>query len=645
MTRDRVLAATAPAALVLALVVMVFPVPMGVFLQGVVLGLINAMVVLGLVLVYRANRVINFAQASIGTFPAAVAGAVVLFGGPGLVSTLVLGAASGAVVALRALIIGRRPLPAALGLASAVAAFCAVGLHVAPWFGWFGGIAVGIVVAVLSGLGTHTIVISRLRNSPRLVLTVATIGLAQFFAICGLLVPRMWGRIALVDPAGDRTGFEVPTSLAVTIGSTVFGSAELAAVGIALIAIAVVGFGLRFTDVGIAARAAADSGSRAAMLGVPVPRVEAAVWVAAALLAFFASYAQAGILGLELTPGVGLRVMAAALGAMAIGGFAGLPGQLLAAVAIGVLMQATGPAGGHSLTLTDAVLASVVLIGLLVRRASHRRAARETVSSWQVSTEPRAIPFELARIPLLRGLRIGMIAVGVAGALILPAVLGESATVRAATLAALVVIALSVVVLTGWTGEITLGQMSFAATGAAVAAATTARWQVDITLALLLGGTAAAVVATLVGIPSIRRSGMFLAVSTLAFSLAATNYLLNPTVVSWIPTEDVGRRPLFGIWRLDSRVSIYELCVVVVVLCFAAAAGVRRSRVGRMLRAVRDNPVAAQSYGISIVTARLLAFAFSGFLAGIGGVLLVSVHERYEVALFSANESINAFIS
>jgi ABC-type branched-subunit amino acid transport system ATPase component/ABC-type branched-subunit amino acid transport system permease subunit len=644
-TRDRILAAIAPAALVLAFQVVVFPIPIGVVLQGIVLGLINAMVVLGLVLVYRANRVINFAQASIGTFPAAVAGAVALFGGPGLVSSLTLGAASGAVVALRLLTVGRRNMAVAVGAAMAVTVLCAVGLHVASWFGYLGGLGVGVVAAILSGLGTHTIVISRLRTSPRLVLTVATIGLAQFFAICGLLVPRLWGQIALVDPVGDRTGFDVPFAASLTLGSTVFGSAELAAVTIAITAIAVIGFGLHRSDVGIAARAAADSATRASMLGVPVATVEAGVWVTASLLAFFATYAQAGILGLELTPGVGLRVMAAALGAMAIAGFAGLPAQLLAAVAIGLLVQATGPAGGHSLTLTDAVLAAVVLIGLLVRRESHRRSVRDTASSWQVSAEPRALPFELARIRVLRSLRVAGLVIVVAAAAAVPAIMGESTTLRAATLLALVLIALSVVVLTGWAGGITLGQMSFAATGAAVAAAATTRWQVDITFALLLGGAAGGMVAGVVGLPSIRRSGMFLAVSTLAFALAATNYLLNPTVVSWIPTGDVGRRPLFGVWRLDSRASIYLLTLVVVVLCFAAAAGVRRTRVGRTLRAVRDNPPGAQAYGISVPVARLLAFAFSGFLAGVGGVLLFSIHERYEVALFSANESINVFIS
>lgn len=643
--RPRAISAILPAAAVLGFQVAFFPIPLGVSLQGAVLGLINAMVVLGLILVYRTNRVVNFAQASFGVFPAATAGAVVLFGAPGLVSTVLLAVFAGVVVFVRSLTIGRRAPPAALLVALPVIAFCAIGLHITSPLGWFGGLMVGTTVAVLGGIGAHAIVIRRLSTAPRLVLTVATIGLAQFFAIMGLLIPRMWGQVALVDPIGDRTGFDLPFQQAVTVGSTVFGSAEITAVLISLMSIGVVTAVLRRSHIGIAARAAADNGPRASMLGVPVPRVEAGVWIVASVLGFLATYAQAGILGLELTPGVGLRVMVAALGAMAIGGFRSIPAQLLAAVSIGVLIQATGPAAGHSVTLTDAVLAAVVVVGLLVRRVSSQRIDRDTTSSWQTVAEPRGLPFELARMPLLRALRIAVPLILVAIVAALPLVAGDSFLLRASTLVALVVVATSVVVLTGWTGAVTLGQMSFAATGAAVAAYATAQWRVDMTLALLVGGLAGAAAAVLVGLPSVRRQGMLLAITTLAFALGATNYLFNPTVATWIPTADIPRRPLFGVIDMGSRTAMYELSLAVAVVCIAGLLGIRRMRVGRAIRALRDNPEAAQAYGIGLMATRLVALALSGFVAGVGGVLLLSISERYEVALFGANESLNVFIS
>jgi len=638
-------AAVWPAAAVLVFQLVFFPVAFGVTLQGVVLGLLNAMVVLGLVLVYRANRVVNLAQASIGTFPATVAGAVVLLGGPSLAATAGLAGAGGIVALLGGFTLLRWSLGPSILVALAVALCSAIGLQAGERFGWFGGFVVGVVVAILSGVAIDAVVIRRLRASPRLVVTVATIGLAQLFAVMALLTPRLWGFVALVDRNGDRTGFEVPGNLSITVGSTVFSSAELVAVGLSLVMIVVVSVTLRRTDLGMAVRAAADSGDRASMLGIPVPRIEAGVWIVASVLAFVAAYLQAGILGLELTAGVGLRVMVAALGAMTLGGFASMPAMLLAAVAIGVLTQATGPAGGHSLTLTDAVLAAIVIVGLLVRRSSNRRADRDTGSSWQAAAEPRSIPAELVRLPLVRMVRfVGVVLlVGVAAAL--PLALSESQVLRASTVIGLVVMALSVVVLTGWTGEVTLGQMSFAAVGAAVAAVTTLEWRFDLTLALLAAGLAAAVVAVLVALPSLRWRGIFLAVTTLAFALASTNYLLNPTVATWIPTDDVARRPLLGIFDLTSRSAMYEVALGVALVCFAGVAGIRRTRVGRVLRAVRDNPSAAQAFGVRVPLARLCAFALSGFLAGVGGALFFSINERYEVAVFGANEGLNVFIA
>ncbi|HMG45664.1 MAG TPA: ATP-binding cassette domain-containing protein, partial [Acidimicrobiales bacterium] len=88
-----------------------------------------------------------------------------------------------------------------------------------------------------------------------------------------------------------------------------------------------------------------------------------------------------------------------------------------------------------------------------------------------------------------------------------------------------------------------------------------------------------------------------------------------------------------------------SVVIAVTVLCFVGVAGIRRTRVGRVLRAVRDNPQGAQAFGVRVPLARLCAFGLSGFLAGVGGALLFYVNERYEVALFGATESLNVFIS
>ncbi len=632
-----------PAAAVVVVQLLVFPVPLGVWLQGVVVGLLNAVVVLGMMLVYRANRVVNLAQASVGIFPTALGAAIILFGAPGVVGTAGMAIPAGATVALVAATIVRVPWRRAAVTGVIGAAAMAALVAVMGRAGYVGGVVVGLVVAVLTGAGVDAVVVQRFRRSPRLVLTVATIGLAQFFAVGALLVPRLWNRIQLTN--GSETSFGVPGGLRFAIGQTVFGGDEILAVVVSLACIAAVATGLRRTDVGIAVRAVADRSDRASMLGIPVARLECGVWVVAVVLAFLGTFLQSAILGTQITAGVGLRVLVAALAALALGGFATLPSTLAAAVAVGVLAQASGPASGHSITITDTVLAVVVVVGLLLRRASARRSDRDTVSSWQASVEPRTVPPELSSLTIVRVLRWVGVVLALAAAVALPLILSPSQQFRAATVAALAVLALSVVVLTGWTGQVTLGQTAFAATGAVVAAVATVNWRFDLTLVLVLSGAAAALVAVVVGIPSLRWQGIFLAVTTLAVSLALTGYALNPTESTWIPAGSVFRRPLLGVWDLSGDTAMYEAVLAILVLSLVAVAGIRRSRVGRMLRAVRDNGAGAQAYGVRLPVANLVAFAVSGFLAGVAGALLVYVNEIYDPAVFSAEQGLNVFIS
>ena len=631
-----------PALAVIVVQLVLFPVSPGVWLQGLVIGLLNALVVLGMMLVYRANRVINMAQASVGALPASLGIGMVLFGAPSLVTAGWLGVAAGAVIGLAAVVLGRRPpaTAAATGAGAAIAVTAAVAVMARA--GYFGGLVIGLVAAVVIGLAIDLVVVRRFRRSPRLVLTVATIGLAQFLAVGALLIPRLWGRTDLAAP--NKT-FRMPGSFQLELGTTVFHTDELVAVVVAVLAIAAVALVLARTDIGMAVRAAAERSDRAAMLAVPVGRLEAGVWVVASVLAFIGTYLQAGILGLDLSTGVGLRDLVAALAAMALAGFGSLPGAVSAAVAIGVLSVASGPAGGHQVTTTDVVMALVVLVGLLAQRAPRRRADRGEVSSWQASVDPAPVPTALARLGVVRHGRTALVGVGLVVALLLPEVLSPSQDFRAAMVASLAVLALSVVVLTGWTGEVTLGQMGLAAVGAVVTAYATVEWQFDLVLALPLAGLATAVVAVVLGLPSLRWQGLFMAVTTLAFGVAVVGWVLNPSQADWIPRGVIERRPLLATFDLSSDATMYRVCLVILVLALVAVAGIRRTRTGRVLRAVRDNAPGVQAYGVKVPVARLTAFALSGFLAGVAGGMIVYVSEAYDVGTFAPDQGLNVFIS
>ena len=206
------------------------------------------------------------------------------------------------------------------------------------------------------------------------------------------------------------------------------------------------------------------------------------------------------------------------------------------------------------------------------------------------------------------------------------------------------IVGCSVVVLTGWSGQVSLGQMSFAAVGAAVGAVALLDWHWDLSLALLLAGTAAAAVAVVVGIPTLRLDGMFAAVTTLAFALAASGYLLVRAEFSWIPQGQVGVPYLFGL-AITSQASVFELCLGVLVLVLVAMHGLRHSRTGRVLRALPANQRAASGYGVRVLWAKLTAFGVSGFVAGLGGCLLLVVNQQYVETPFLVPVSLLVFTS
>ena len=115
-----------------------------------------------------------------------------------------------------------------------------------------------------------------------------------------------------------------------------------------------------------------------------------------------------------------------------------------------------------------------------------------------------------------------------------------------------------------------------------------------------------------------RRRGFYLAVATLAFSLATTSYFLNKRYFGWVPDGRIARPPLFGRIDITSTASFYYVVYAVLAASLFIVKGIRDSRTGRAFMALRDNERAAEAYGLHATRVRLLAFALSGALAGSG---------------------------
>jgi len=185
-----------------------------------------------------------------------------------------------------------------------------------------------------------------------------------------------------------------------------------------------------------------------------------------------------------------------------------------------------------------------------------------------------------------------------------------------------VVGALGLNILLGYTGQISIGQGAFMSVGAYTAANLIVRLGLPFWITIPAGGLMAALIGTLVGIPSLRIKGIYLAIATLAAQLII-EWTINH--VEWISggvqaSIEIPRPSIFGM-QLKSEAQIYCFLMFFVVLALVATLNLVRSRIGRAFIAIRDQDIAAEIIGINIFRYKLYAFAISSFYAGVTGVL------------------------
>jgi branched-chain amino acid transport system permease protein len=587
LDRGRVVA-LASVVSVVGIQLVAYPMPLGNWIRGAVLGLLVAMLAMGMALVYRANRVVNFAQAELGSVPTAFAASFVLFWG----------------------------WPYLLGLASSV------------------------VLGLLLGAVVEMAIVRRFRHSPRLVLTVATLGILQLLVYLGILVPRWWGR----NLASER--IPPPLDWKLTVGTFILNANDLIALVLAPLTIGAVALFLTRTRAGLAIRASAERSDRAAMLGIPVTRLNTVVWALAASLASLALFLKSGITGVPLGAAVALPTLLQALAALVIGRLERLPTIIAMAVALG-LLEAGVQWNSETPYAAYPIMAAVMFVALLVQHQGTSRREHDSTSSWRGAEEVRPLAPEVAANEWVSTLRWTLLAAGVGAVVLLPVVLRVDHVLKATALVAFAVIGMSLVVLTGWAGQLSLGQMAIVGIGAAVSATCTSRWNVDLSLALVIGGAAGAAAAFVVGVPALRLRGLYLAVTTFAFGLTVQFWLLNDRFFSWFPRTDqrFDRPPLFGRIDVSSPTRYYAYSVTVLALVYLGLRGIRRSRTGRVIVALRENERAAQSFAVAAVRAKLTAFVVSGAVAGVGGALYAHLNQSFVITSYDTNESFTVFIS
>jgi branched-chain amino acid transport system permease protein len=184
-----------------------------------------------------------------------------------------------------------------------------------------------------------------------------------------------------------------------------------------------------------------------------------------------------------------------------------------------------------------------------------------------------------------------------------------------------VVGALGLNILTGYTGLISLGHVGFLVTGAYAYAVLVSRYGLPPLLGFLGAGIIPALASLVVGAPSLRLKGLYLAITTLAFSFIINTVILEArTVTNGARGIAVQRPEIFGV-SFDSDAAFTQLCLGFAILTLFATLNIRRSRVGRAFVAIRDNDTAARVMGINLHAYKLFAFVTSAFITGIAGSL------------------------
>jgi branched-chain amino acid transport system permease protein len=389
------------------------------------------------------------------------------------------------------------------------------------------------------------------------------------------------------------------------------------------------------TQVGLDMRATVDSRPLAMLHGARPHRSAAIAWAIGCSLAALAGILIGPLNGQLSHTNLTLLIVSAYAAAM-IGRLRSLPMTFLGAVLLGLAdSYAIGyfPSGNAYLSTFRFVIPVVVLFVVLMVLPNPQLRTKSTTSSRE------EIP-----LPSWRGALVTAAAIVGVG-LLLASLLGDADALRAARVFGVALIALSLVPLTGFAGQVSLCQMSFAAIGALVMAH---HGQGGDPLALLFVAIVCAVVGAIVALPALRLSGLYLALATAAFAVFLDRWVflfrsfeLGPWTIKIFEGGVVAVAPLDlpGIDTTD-RQTLLALLACISALAYLLVVAVRRSGFGQRLLAMKDSPAACATLGLDLTRLKLAVFSLSAAMAGVGGALYAGTLGSVSPERFNLFESL-----
>jgi ABC-type branched-subunit amino acid transport system ATPase component/branched-subunit amino acid ABC-type transport system permease component len=481
--------------------------------------------------------------------------------------------------------------------------------------------AISLAIAGVLGALLYVLIFRPLRAAPAAAKAVASVGV--MVVVQALLATGIGSSVVSVSPIFPYHVYEI-------LGSRVPGDRLWFTAVIIVIAVALT-LWFRFTRFGLATRAAAESEKGAFVTGLSPQRIALVNWALSTVIAGVGGVLIAPIV--PLIPNAYALFIVAALAAALVGNFTKIGVTVAAALVIGMLQSEATYLQGKSWApqsgLTDLVPLIVILIFLVLR--GQELPARGAIIQRTLGLAPRP-----------RGYIVPAMVIAVAGFVSL-AVTRNSMRGAIITTLVLAIIALSQVVVTGYSGQISFAQLTIAGVGAFSLTRIQFQLHVPFPFAPLLAAVFAMIVGVVVGLPALRIRGLPVAVVTLALAAVLQNlWFNNPQLNGGLGGAPIKDPSIFGVdlgvgsGHSYPHLSFGVLCLIVLLLTAGGVAMLRRSRLGAAMLAVRANERAAAASGISVSGIKLAAFAIGGFVAGLGGAMLAYQQTAADVSSYTA---------
>jgi sulfate-transporting ATPase len=467
-------------------------------------------------------------------------------------------------------------------------------------YGWpfLASAIVGVAWSALLGMLTHWVIMRPLRRASSLVRVIATLGV--LITIQAAVVIRYGSNPHQVDSWLPTDRVTLWGEVGITVDRLILlGIGSASALGLWLL--------YRTSQFGLATEAVSESERSAAAIGLSPNRIALLNWALGSAMAAVAGIFVVPIITLQVTAMTALIL--AALAAALVGDFRSFPIATAAGFALGIGQALVGRFADQQ--GLGPSLPFLVIIVVLVFRG-------------------RSLPLRdhyLQQLPMLGNGRVSWAwALFGCGAVVFLMLTKQAKWVDAITVSlGVAIVLLSIVVLTGYAGQLSLAQYSIAGFGAYVAGRLVAVFDIPFLLGLVAGVAAAVPLGLIFGLPAVRTRGINLAIVTLGLGTTIELMLFNNrNYTGGVQGTQVGNPDLFGydIGSINHPARYGIFVLVMAMLAVWVVANVRRGRSGRRLIAVRTNERAAAALGIDVMVAKLFAFSLASAIAALGGIVL-----------------------